>query len=61
MKIRYTDESKHPPGHRHSVFAPTDVQATFRRIRRQLAEESKQRDEIRDEQAAKVRKIGGVK
>ena len=57
MKIRYTDESKHPPGHRHSVFAPTDVQATFRRIRRQLAEEAKQREAVQVEQQMKVRRL----
>ena len=57
MKIRYTDESKHPPGHRHSVFAPTDVQATFRRIRRQLAEEAKQSEAVQVEQQMKVRRL----
>jgi hypothetical protein len=57
-KPKFTDEHRYPRGYTHA----TDVAATFKRIRKQLAEEENKRKEIQAqiqaEQVSKVRAIG---
>jgi hypothetical protein len=56
MKVRYTDRERYPNG--YVTAKDSDIRKTFARIRKQQAEEAKQRAAIQAEQAQKVRKLG---
>lgn len=57
MKPRFDERVKRPGGKRYDMGAPTDLEATFRRIRREQAESRDREAEAERERSRKVRKI----
>lgn len=59
MKPKYTDAARYEHG--YITAKDTDVRKTFARIRRQLADQEREREAIAAEQRVKLRQIKGAK